>query len=289
MNNPFAYIGMAVAGLFGLTLLFGSWYTVDQGERVVVTRNGAVVDEAGPGLHFKTPWIESITAFEVRTQKLPEPEIAVYSSDIQPATVSMSINYHLSADKVREIYATLGETYTDRIITPNVLRTTKEIFGKYAAGDIINHRDKLGTDILVEISKVLTPYGITVDTVQIENIDFSDAFEKSVEQRMQAEIEVKKREQELRTTEIEAQQALAKAQGVANATKAQADGEAYRVQVTAKAQAEAIKIQGESLRTNPLFVELTKANRWDGKLPTTMLPNGATPLLDLRQIRADNN
>ena len=29
-----------------------------------------------------------------------------------------------------------------------------------------------------------------------------------------------------------------------------------------------------------MLIELTKAERWDGKLPTTVLPNGTLPFID---------
>lgn len=273
----------AVLALFvGMPVMFGSWYTVDQGERIVVTRNGAVVDESGPGLHFKTPWIESIERFEVRTAKYKEPTFQAYSKDIQPVDVTMSVNLRADPGKVKDIYSQLGAGYVDRIVTPAVLQASKETFGKYAANDIVNLRDKIASDIREDLMGKLGAMGVIIETVQVEDIKFSPAFVQSIEQRMQSEVEVKKREQQLRTTEVEAQQAQAVAKGKADATRTEADAEAYRIASVAKSQAEAIRVQGDALRANPLYVELTKANKWDGKLPTTMLPNGATPLLDMR-------
>ena len=46
---------IAAAGLALVMVALSSWYTVDQGERGVVLRNGAVVSEAEPGLGFKIP------------------------------------------------------------------------------------------------------------------------------------------------------------------------------------------------------------------------------------------
>lgn len=275
-------IGLGVVGVFVLTIMLGSFYTVDQGERVVVTSNGAVSSEAGPGLHFKTPWIESIERFEVRTAKYKEPTFQAYSKDIQPVDVIMSVNLRADPGMVKEIYSQLGSNYIERIVTPAVLQASKEIFGKYAANDIVNLRDKIATDIREDLMSKLSALGVIIETVQVEDIKFSPAFVQSIEQRMQSEVEVKKREQQLRTTEVEAQQALAVAQGKANATKAEADAEAFRITVVAKSQAEAIRTQGDALRANPLFVELTKANKWDGKMPTTMLPSGTTPMLNFR-------
>lgn len=286
-SRLFSLIGIAVAAVVCLTVMFGSWYTVDAGERAVVLRNGAVVDEAGPGLHFKTPWVESIERFEVRTTKYKEPAFEAYSKDIQPASVSMSVNLHVDPGKVREIYTQYGSGYGDRIVVPATLQAAKEVFGKYAAADIVNQRDKIAADVQADLEKKLGPNGVVIETVQIEDIKFSAAFVQSIEQRMQAEIMVKQKEQQLRSAEVDAQTAAAKATGEANAVKAKADGDSYATTVNAKADAEAIRIKSDALRTSPNFVQLTLAQKWDGKMPSTMLPNGATPLLDFRAPKGD--
>ena len=64
----FVSAGMAFLGLILLLTVMGSWYTVDQGERAVVLRLGAIVGEAGPGLHFKFPWINTVIRSRCRTK-----------------------------------------------------------------------------------------------------------------------------------------------------------------------------------------------------------------------------
>ena len=41
-----------------------------------------------------------------------------------------------------------------------------------------------------------------------------------------------------------------------------------------------VAIKTLALSSNPMLIELTKAERWDGKLPTTVLPNGTLPFID---------
>ena len=43
-----------------VAIVTSSWYTVDQGERGVMLRNGAVIGEAEPGLGFKIPLIDTV-------------------------------------------------------------------------------------------------------------------------------------------------------------------------------------------------------------------------------------
>ncbi len=55
---------------------------------------------------------------------------------------------------------------------------------------------------------------VVIDGVQIENIDFSDAYEKSIEDRMKAEVAIATRKQNLETEKIQAQIAVTQAQGL---------------------------------------------------------------------------
>lgn len=59
---------------------------------------------------------------------------------------------------------------------------------------------------------------------------------------------------------------------------AQAKADALATELRGKAEAEAIKARAQALASNQNLVELTKAERWNGELPTTMLPNSALPL-----------
>ena len=61
-------VGAGVAGLIALTVLLGSFYTVDAGTMAVHTRFGSVVGVSGPGLHFKMPWFDDVTHISVRTE-----------------------------------------------------------------------------------------------------------------------------------------------------------------------------------------------------------------------------
>jgi hypothetical protein len=59
-----------------------------------------------------------------------------------------------------------------------------------------------------------------------------------------------------------------------------AEGEARAKLAIARAEAEAINLRGAALRDNPSLIDLTIAERWDGKLPTTN--GGAIPLLNIK-------
>lgn len=284
--NPIKGFAMLLAAIIviilGLSVVFGSWFTVDEGARAVVLRNGAFARVSGPGLNFKLPIVESVEEFEVRTQKLTFKEIAVYSKDIQSANIYVEVNFRPDASKMAEIYSTLGRGYAERVLWPNVYREIKEVFGKYNAADIINARDRLGIDVTNNLTAAMAQYNVLVEQVQITNVDFSDAFETSIEQRMAAEVSVQKERQVLEQKKLEAERIKVTADAEAYATQKTADAESYRIRETKTAEAEGITKRGAALRANPELVDLVKAERWNGALPTTMVPGGSVPMLSLK-------
>jgi len=110
-----------------------------------------------------------------------------------------------------------------------------------------------------------------VESVQVENIDFSDAYEKSIEQRMLAEVEVQKVQQNAEREKVQAEIAVIQAKAQADAVKLQGEAEAY-----------AINARGKALRDNPALIELVQAEKWDGKLPTTMVPGQTVPFINVK-------
>ena len=52
--------GVGIAALVAASAALGSFYTVDEGDRGVILRNGAVIGVADPGLHFKLPFFDDV-------------------------------------------------------------------------------------------------------------------------------------------------------------------------------------------------------------------------------------
>jgi regulator of protease activity HflC (stomatin/prohibitin superfamily) len=72
-------IGVVVALIVILIIAGGSWYTVDQTERGVLLRNGAVIGTAQPGLGFKVPLFDSVEKVSVKTSTYTWDKMNSYS------------------------------------------------------------------------------------------------------------------------------------------------------------------------------------------------------------------
>src|SRR5450631_2353855 len=282
--------GAAIAGIVVLIALLGSWYTVDQTERGVLLRNGAVIGTAQPGLGFKVPLIDGVEKISVKTATYTWDKMNSYSYDQQPADLKISVTLRASPDKVSDLYAKFGllDTAVNQVVSPVVNQQVKVVFGRYTAVKAIQERGALNSSIKDAITDTLKydPM-IIIESVQLENIEFSANYLHSIEQRMLAEVEVQKLQQNAEREKVQAQMAKAnavraEAQANADATRLNGEARASNIKITGEAEAAAIEARAKALGTNPNLVTLVQAEKWNGVLPTTMVPGSAVPFVSLK-------
>jgi len=261
-----------VSGIMTVAVLASSFYTIDAGDRGVILRNGKVVGTADPGLSFKLPIIDSVKKISVQTQAQVYEKVLVYSRDQQTANLQVSVNYRLLPDEVEKIYTEFGssEGLISRTLDRQVPEEVKNVFGRFNAVTAIQERERLGQEIMVAIKNAAASQMMTIESVQVENIDFSNVYEQSIEQRMLAEVEVQKVQQNAQREKVQAEIKVIQAKADADAVRLQGD-----------AEASAINARGKALRDNPGLVDLVAAEKWDGKLPTTMVPGSSVPFINV--------
>jgi uncharacterized membrane protein YqiK len=100
---------------------------------------------------------------------------------------------------------------------------------------------------------------------------------------MKAEVEVARVTQNLEREKKEAEIAVVKANAEANAQLARARAEAQAIQMKGEAEGTAIRARSAALKDSPRLVELTAVEKWDGKLPATMVPGAALPFMNVHR------
>ena len=268
-----------VIGVF--LILLGCIKTVPTGNTGIVTTFGKIENVSlDAGVHFMSPW-KKVINMDNRTQK-QSIEMACFSSDIQEVNVTYTVNYQINKANAQEIYRTIGTEYFDKIVMPKALEAVKSVFAKYTAEDLIASRSSLSKEIEGILVETLDAQNIQITATSIENIDFTDAFTNAVEAKQVAEQNKLKAKTEQDQQNIEAE-AAAKRQVI----QAQADADAAIL--AAKADAEVAKISadsaeyqgrkeaavlsqiGEQLERYPNLVKYKNLEKWDGKLPETVL------------------
>jgi regulator of protease activity HflC (stomatin/prohibitin superfamily) len=276
-------IGAAiVAGAVALTIIGGSWYTIDQGERGVILRNGAVIGTAGPGLGFKLPLVDRVVRITIQDQSKVYSNLAAYSRDQQPADLVVSVTYRLPEGQVEQIYGQFGgeSGLVNRLIDRQLNEVVRTVFGRYTAVSAVQDRGRMAIEIREAVQHAVQG-PVEIVGVQMENIDFSDSYEASIEQRMLEEVAVQRMIQTEEREKVQANIKVIQAQALAEARVAEATAEATAITLTGDAEASAIRARGAALRDNPSLIELVQAERWNGILPTTMVPGQTVPFLNV--------
>jgi regulator of protease activity HflC (stomatin/prohibitin superfamily) len=250
-----------VVGLVVVWFLFSTFVIISAGHRGVVLNFGAVSGKVlNEGIHFVIPIVQSVQKIEVRTTKL-DIKAAAYSKDLQTVETEIALNYHVDPLAVNALYQQIGMDYESRIIQPAVQESVKSVTANFTAQELIERRSSVKEQITLSLAERLVREHLVVDELSITNFDFSDSYEQAVEAKQVAQQQVLKADNELQRIKIEAEQKIA----------------------TAKAEAESIRIQAEAItqQGGKEYVNMKWVEKWDGKLPTTSLGNGATPLVNL--------
>ena len=290
--------GLVFVVLLILSVLFGSFFTVDQKNADVVTFWGKYEKVAEPGLHFKIPFAEAVTSYSTATQQVDIERNVVNTFDNQKATITLLVQYDIPPEGIKIIFSKYPD-YEKRIysLSSDVM---KRVFGKYNVMDIPAKRGDIEVEIMTELSAdAKRLYGANITEVQIKDVGYSEAFEASidrmtkakadVEQAKQAELQAKiDAERKVVQAEGEAKSALATAQGEAASTEATAKAEADSIRMKGEAEAQAIKAKSDALNANPQLVNLTIAQQWDGKLPQSIgvgASAGSIPMVNIGGIK----
>ena len=201
-------------------------------------------------MHFDLWFISQYDLYDAKVQNV-ELKTAAYSSDAQTMDIAMTLQYQISTEKAIEIAQQYGslDALQSRIEAIAVEKT-KSVLSSYKAMDIISDRASMSPRVEEAIIKAITDeYFVTVSTVVLTNIDFSDAFEKAVEEKMIAEQKKLQAEYEnemkVAAAEAEAKAAIQKAEGEAQAKLIAAEAE--RDAQVELSRAEAISIQLKSV------------------------------------------
>lgn len=258
---------------------------VPTGHTGIKTTFGKVENDVLPsGINFKAPW-QNVINMDNREQRSSF-ALEAFSKDIQQVDIQGSVNININKTTAMNLYKDVGVNYVDILVGPRILETVKVEIAKYTAENLISNRQSTSDQIFLDLKDELAEKGINVISFQIENIDFTDAFEAAVEAKQVATQEKQKAqtEQERQTMEMQqkAERDRIQAQAAADVQKIDADAKAYAVKVEADAQSEANKKIAETLSDS--LVRYNTVNKWNGKLPTVTSGDSANNIIDLRSL-----
>lgn len=235
---------LILVAIICLSLFPSSFHTVEAGQVAVVKHLGEARTVRTAGTYFDFWITEKYEYYDAKVQNM-DIKTQAYSKDAQTMSISMNVQYKIDDSKVIDIanqYGTI-DLLANRIESI-ATEKAKATLSSYSAMNIIETRSTISPLVEDTIKNAVNEeYCVDIVAVVLTNIDFSDAFEKTVEDKMIAEQEKLKAEYEKETAIVNAEKELevAKLQAQAKLEKAKADAEA-QIEV-ARAEARAVKLK----------------------------------------------
>lgn len=259
---------VVIAVLVGAAAL-GAWtsyYTVPSDSVAIVQRFGAYHSEVSPGLHFKLPFgIDATTIVPVKRQLKQEfgfttpgasdplqsagdtrLETEMVTGDLNAALVEWVVQYRIS-DPVKYLFEVREPGLTLRYVSESVMR---EVVGDRTVDEVITiGRQEIESEALDKMQALATKYalGISIDQVQLKNINPPQAVQSSFNEVNQAQQE---KERLINEARREYNKVVPLAEGEKDQRIREADG--YRLRRINEAE-------GDVARFSALLAEYLKA------------------------------
>jgi len=209
-GKPFKglYTGLALVAV--AAGVWSGFYTVPSDSVAVVQRFGKYHAEVPPGLHFKLPFsIDSATLVPVKRQlkqefgfstpgardpyQSPRPrdkrrETQMVTGDLNAALVEWVVQYRVS-DPAKFLFEVREPSETLRYVSESVMR---EVVGDRTVDEVITiGRQEIETEALTKMQMLSTKYtmGISIDQVQLKNINPPQPVQESFNEVNQAQQE----------------------------------------------------------------------------------------------------
>ena len=243
-----------------------AFYTVPSDSVAVVQRFGKYYKDVSPGLHFKLPLgIDTATIVPVKRQLKQEfgfatpgasapyqgsrdgkRETEMVTGDLNAALVEWVVQYRIS-DPVKFLFEVREPSETLRYVSESVMR---EVVGDRTVDEVITiGRQEIETEALAKMQALSTKYamGISIDQVQLKNINPPKPVQESFNEVNQAQQEKEKLINEARR---DYNKIIPLAEGEKDQRIREADG--YRLKRINEAE-------GDAARFNALLAEYHKA------------------------------
>ena len=254
---------LVLALMLGIIILFAGTTIVPTGHIGVVTLYSKVQNTyLDAGFHWIKPFVEDVHDIDIRTQKYSN-TVEGSAKDLQIVNITMSINYQIIPEKASELYSKVGKNYNDTILNPALQSGLKSAMSQFTAEEMVTKRGEVANTISNELNTRLEEYFI-ISAVNIENIGFTDEYNKAIEAKTTNEQKAQAEKAQLEIIKVQNEQKINTAEAEAKVRELQSQS-----------------VTDKSLEQLRLEIQRDLINKWDGHYPQTMLGENANMLFNL--------
>ncbi len=168
-----------------------------------------------PGVNVVNP-MANVVKFDARTQEVKE-VMAVPSKEGLSIELEISLLFSLSFENANKIYKTVGEDYLEKILLPQFRSVVRGVTASYDAKALYtSEREQLSKHIEEELSKLVSPRGITLEAAPLRKITLPAGLTASIEEKLKAEQESQRMQFVLQRETQEAERKRIEAKGISD-------------------------------------------------------------------------
>jgi regulator of protease activity HflC (stomatin/prohibitin superfamily) len=221
LRNRFLRIVIAIVLLI---LVWSSITSVPTGNVGVLTLFGKVTGDAlGEGIHMINP-LKSVQKMSIQTQSVKESANTPSNEGLMLA-LDTSLLFHLDRTKAAQVFQTVGENYSEKIVEPTLRSAIRGSTSSHSANALYtNARELVQQQIQDELSTQLAPRGIIVEAVLLRDVQLPANMKTSIEAKQQAEQDALRMNFVLDKEKREAERKRIEATGIADFQKIVAQG-----------------------------------------------------------------
>ena len=224
----------------GFIVLSNSVYVISETQRGVLLKFGEVVkSDLEPGLHFKTPFVNSVRKFDGRILTVDSTPERFFTQEQKQLIVDSYAKFRV-VDTSKYYTATSGEEFRAAALLSQRINDDlrNQVAGRTVQEVVSGERDQLMEAVKARLNEtVLAELGIEVIDVRVKKIDLPNEVSQSVYRRMNEE-----REKEARELRSEGKE-------IAEGMRAEADRKVTVIEAEAVRDAEIIRGDGDATAT----------------------------------------
>ncbi len=309
-----AVVGVIVGVLFSV---ISQGVIIVQPQEVAVVFDqisGDLLEPRGPGVHIVIPVIQDVTIYSVAQQEYTmsgaaregaiqgDDAVTARTADGQEVRIDATIIYSIDPERVNIVHQRWQNRYQNELVRPTLRGIIRDEVARYNVEEVYStQREALRQGIEQIVSERFAEEGLQVTDFLIRDIQFSEEYARSVEEKQVAEQDRLRAEQEAEQLRVQAQgqrdAAIFEAEGERQSTIERANGEAEAIRIRAQAEADAILLRAqadaqalalinEQISQNPNLIQWRYVDTLSDNVQIIVLPSNSPYLFDFQSLTA---
>lgn len=293
------FASYVVPVVVSMILFLGSFNIIPSGYVGLKSTMGIYKEDTlSQGLKFKLPLIQNIRKIDIKSRMahygaettssgdnsdgiINLPRITVLDQKNLEIGLNLSVRFRVDQNSVYEVFIKQGGNFFSKRINPVILEQVRNVLGSYPADEVSIKREEISNAIKTTLDEVFSKETLfIIESVNIRSFELDKIIKDRISSVEKANQEEKKLRYQVKQEEQTRLISVIKSKAAAEVRLQEANATASAKLIEAKAEAKANKLISQSISST--LVKYKEIEKWDGKLPTTVLGEGSKSLVNIK-------